>query len=274
MSEPRRKKSLLRRAFANQYNYILLGGAGLFALATFSWLPLVVGAGIEALWLTFGPDTGFFRRWVEKQETAEARDRFARQAAAALASLDKGYVSRFKQLEELAEEISKLAEDNPSLETSLIQEEMKKLGSLLNSFLQMALVHQRLGEYIGDNSETEIQREINRLERALQGERNREVQASLRQNLALEEKRMRQHARIASAFKVVTIKMDTLEKAFRYLRSHILAIGKQEDLSSEIDELVVGVDSVAELQAETEPLMDEMRSTRAAAAAARGQKVR
>ena len=274
MSEPKRKKSLVRRAFANQYNYILLGGAGLFALATFSWLPLVVGAGIEALWLTFGPDSGFFRRWVEKQESAEQRDRFSRQASAALAALDKGYVSRFKQLEALAEEISKLAEDNPSLENELIAEEMKKLGSLLRSFLQMAVVHQRLGEYIGDNSETEIQREINRLERALQTEKSRPVQASLRQNLALEEKRMRQHASIASAFKVVTIKMDTLEKAFRYLRSHILAIGKHEQLASEIDELVVGVDSVAELQAETDPVMDELRSARAAAAAARGQKAR
>lgn len=273
MSEQKKKKSLLGRAFANQYNYILLGGAGLFALATFSWLPLVIGAGVEALWLTFGPDTGFFRSWVEKQETAEERDRLARQASSALAVLDKGYVSRFKQLEALAQEISKLAEDNPSLENELIVDEMKKLGSLLSSFLQMAVVHQRLGEYISGNSETEIQREINRLERALSTERNREVQSSLRQNLALEQKRMRQHDSIASAFKVVTIKMDTLEKAFRYLRSHILAIGKHEELSSEIDELVLGVDSVEQLQAETDPVMDELRSARAAAAT-RGQKAR
>ena len=80
------------------------------------------------------------------------------------------------------------------------------------------------------------------------------------------------HASIASAFKVVTIKMDTLEKAFRYLRSHILAIGKHEELSTEIDELVLGVDSVEQLQAETDPLMDELRGARAAAA--RTQKAR
>ena len=49
--------------------------------------------------------------------------------------------------------------------------------------------------------------------------------------------------------------------------------GKHEELASEIDDLVVGVDSVAELQAETDPVMDELRTARAAAAA-RGQKVR
>jgi hypothetical protein len=263
-----KKKSLFRRAFANQYNGILLAGIGLFSLATFSWLPLLVGAGIEALWLTLGPDTPFFRRWVEAQETAEQRDRYAAQAAAAIHGLERGYVARFKELEGLAAEISTLAEENASLETALIQDEMKKLGSLLSSWLQMAAVHQRLGRHIGDNSETEIQREINQLERALAGEKNREVQASLRQNLALEQKRMKQHQQIAATFKVITIKMDTLEKAFRYLRTHILAISKREELSSELDELVIGVDSVEALDAETDPqLDDDLRRARAAAAA-------
>lgn len=273
MTTPRpKKKSLFRRAFANQYNFILLAGIGLFSIATFSWLPLLLGAGVEALWLTLGPDTPFFRRWVEQQESAEQREKFEKQAAAAIHGLEPGYVARFKALEGLAAEISSLAEENPSLETSLIQDEMKKLGSLLHSWLQMAAVHQRLGRHIGDNSETEIQREINQLERSLAGEKSREVQASLRQNLALEQKRMKQHQAIASTFKVITIKMDTLEKAFRYLRTHILAISKREQLTSELDELVIGVDSVAELNAEIDPLDDDLR--RARAAAVRPQKTR
>lgn len=268
-----KKKSLFRRAFANQYNYILLAGIGLFSIATFSWLPLLVGAGVEALWLTLGPDTPFFRRWALAQETAEQRERFEQQAAAAIGGLEPGYVARFKQLEALAQEIEKLAEENPSLETSLLQDEMKKLGSLLHSWLQLAAMHQRLGGSIGDNSETEIQREINRLERALAGEKSRDVQASLRQNLALEQKRMKQHQQITATFKVVTIKMDTLEKSLRYLRTHILSIGKREELTSELDELVLGVESVAELEREIDPLDDDLRRARAAAAA-RGQKTR
>jgi hypothetical protein len=270
MSPPERKKSLFRRAFANQYNYILLAGAGLFALATFSWLPLLVGAGLEALWLTLGADSSLFRRWVAIQETREQRKALEDKAASALQTLGprSPYVARFRQLEELGREISRMAADNPSLETSLIQEEMNKLGRLLHSFLQMAVVHQRLAEYVGENSETEIQRDLNHFERALAAETDREVQASLRQSLALAQKRMRQHAGIASAFKVVSLKMDTLEKSFRYLRSHILGISRREELTSEIDDLVLGVESVAELSAETEPLMDELRDTRAAQARA------
>lgn len=277
MTRPEPRKSLLRRAFANQYNYILLAGAGLFALATFSWLPLLVGAGVETLWLTLGADSSLFRRWVALQEGAEKQRALEEQAAGALQALGPGYVRRFQELEELSREISRMAAENPSLETSLIQDEMDKLGRLLHSFLQMALVHQRLARYLDENSETEIQRDINHYERALAGEKDREVQITLRQSLALAQKRMQQQGGIVSAFKLVSLKMDILEKAFRYLRSHILGIGKREELTAEIDELIVGVESVEQLSAETSPLIDELAGARARAgqaAATRPGKVR
>jgi hypothetical protein len=267
LSKPPRK-SFLQRAFANQYNAILLGSAALFAVVTFSWLPLLVGAGVETLWLVLGTDTPFFRKWVEGQENAEAKEELAKQAAAALATLKPSYVERFRDLEKMAQDINRMAEDNPSLETSLIQGEMDKLGKLLNTFLQMATMHQRLSIYMAQNNETEIQRDINRCEQALAAERDREVKASLEQSLTLAQKRMRQHADIESAFKVVSVKMDTLEKSFRYLRSHILAIGKREELTEEIDGLIMGVESVEALNAETDPLIDELSAARARSAAA------
>jgi hypothetical protein len=265
VTRPEPSKTPLRRAFANQYNYILLAGAGLFALATFSWLPLLVGAGLETLWLTLGADSSLFRRWVARQETAEKQKSLQQQAAAALQSLGPGYVRRFRELDELSREISKMAAENPSLETTLIQDEMAKLGRLLHSFLQMAVIHQRLSRYIGENSETEIQRDIHHYERALAVEKDREVQLTLRQSLALAQKRMQQHASILSAFKLVSLKMDILEKAFRYLRSHILGIGKREELTAEIDELILGVESVERLSAETSPIIDELSTARARA---------
>jgi len=257
------KKSILRRAFANQYNAILLGGAGLFALVTFSWLPLLIGAGVETLWLVLGADTPFFKQWVAQQEEGEAKEELAKQAALALKTLKPSYVDRFRALEQMAQDINRMADDNPSLETDLVASEMNKLGKLLDAFLQMALMHQRLSTYMAQNNETEIQRDINRCEQSLAAERDREVKASLQQSLALAQKRMKQHADIESAYKVVSVKMDTLEKSFRYLRSHILAIGKREELTEEIDGLIHGVESVEALNAETDPLIEELAAARA-----------
>jgi hypothetical protein len=266
------KPSLLRRAFANQVNYIAMAGAALFAVTTFSWIPLLIGAGAEILWLTLGADTTLFRRWVEHVEGKERQAEVERRAAEALRSLAPGYLDRFKELEGLAEEVNRLAGDNPSLETQLVQGEMDKLGQLLHTFLQLAVVHQRLATYLAENYETEIQRDISRCEQGLRREENRDVVATLRQGLALAEKRAAQHAAIQASFKVVTMKMETLEKSFRYLKSHVIAISSQEELAREIDDLITGVEAVEEIGTETATMLTDIDRARAAAAQRQGQK--
>jgi len=259
-----RKPSLLKRAFNNQYNYILIGGAALFAVATFSWVPLLIGAGAEGLWLVLGSDSSVFRRWVALQEGKERKAEVERRAAEAMKSLAPSYLDRFQQLQQLADEINRLAGDNPSLETQLVQSEMSKLGQLLNTFLQMAVVHQRLATYLEENYDTEIQRDIDRCEVSLKKGKDPEVASTLRQSLGLAEKRLKQHATIESSFKVVTVKMETLEKSFRYLKSHVIAISSQEELAQEINELILGVEAVEELGSETEGLLSDIGRARAA----------
>src|SRR5215831_12082682 len=265
-STPPKRPSVWRRAFANQYNFIFIGASALFALTTFSWIPLLLGAGAEALWLTLGADSTFFRRWVALQEGKERQQEVERKAIAAAQSLSPQYLERFRELEAIAEEIRKLASDNPSLETQLVKPEMDKLGRLLHTFLQMAVVHQRLAAYLDEGYEGEIERDIDRCEKGLARERNPEVVVSLRQSLGLAEKRLKQHHSIQASFKSVSLKMETLEKSFRYLKSHVIAVASQEELAQEIDELITGVEAVEELGDQTDSLLSDIDRARAAAA--------
>ena len=59
-----------------------------------------------------------------------------------------------------------------------------------------------------------------------------------------------------------------MEKSFDYLKSHILGIGSHQELTEELDNLVTGVSSVAELEASTSDLMSDLRATAAARATA------
>jgi|tagenome__1003787_1003787.scaffolds.fasta_scaffold20912617_2 hypothetical protein len=264
---PRRKPgSLLKRALLNQYNYILVGATALFTLASGSWLPAVVGAGAEVLWLVLGADSGPFRRWVDRQESREVAERMRKDAAQMVAGLADGYRQRVTALERMSREIETLAGDNQGLETSLLQGEMAKLGELLHSFLKMCTTHQRLTRYLGDNPVSDVERDIARCQRALRQEEDPRVQASLRQALSLAQKRLKQHTEIEGAWKALSVQMDTLEKAFDYLRSHILGIGTQGELADELDNLVTGVASVAELEASTSELMSELHATAVARA--------
>lgn len=259
MAKPRSSlRDLYRRAFFNQYNMILIGGTALFALTTFSWLPLLIGAGMEVLWMALGPDTTLFKRWVAAQETREEREALKHEVAQAMELLDKAYLQRFAHLQELGEEVQALARGNESLAAPLIEEEMSKLGELMHSFLQMAVVHQRLSRYLQESTAREIRRDIEECEQALGRERDAEVVMSLRQGLVLAEKRLAQHERIASSCKALGVKMQTIEKSFLYLKSHILGISRSEELSDEIAQLISGVESVAALSAETEGIIAEL----------------
>jgi hypothetical protein len=256
-----KKRSLFHRAFYNQYNYILMGGAALFSIATFTWIPLMLGAGIEALWLFLGSDSSPFKRWVTIQESLEERERLKLRAQEALKTLEPGYLQRFRGLEQCSERIQKLAEDNPSLETSLVQAEMDKLGKLLHSFLEMAVTHQRLGHYLIDNDETELRRDIEATDRALKHEQNAAVISGLKQGLALAQKRLKQHQGIEANWRALGVKMDTLDKSFRYLESHVVAISERAQLAEEIDELIVGVDAVSDLAQETTMSLEDIETT-------------
>lgn len=249
-----KKRGVFSRAFWNQYNLILLGGAALFSLTTFSWIPLLLGAGAEALWMVLGADSSLFRRWAAIQEGKEAREALEQRTTKALTTLEQSYVTRFHELAELAQEIEKQAKENDSLETSMIQGEMDKLGQLLHSFMDMAVLHQRFSHHLAENDYREIRRDIESCERALRDEGDTEVASGLRQSLELARKRMKQHERIEATHRLLGVKMDTLEKSFRYLQSHILSISKPEELSAELDGLIVGVESVEELNQEMQAM--------------------
>src|SRR4051812_36821231 len=244
MSEQTRKPgSILKRALLNQYNYILLGGTVLFTLATGSWLPAVVGAGAEVLWLVLGADSSAFRRWVERQETKEAKQRMLAEIGTLLGTLEPAYTERFEALHRTSEEVQALARENKGIEGALLQDELAKLGHLLHSFLKMAAQHQRLSRYLNANPASDVERDIARCQRALKQEPDARVQQSLKQALSLAQKRLRQQDQIQGAWRALSVQMDTVEKSFDYLKSHILGIGTREELAQELDNLVTGVAS-------------------------------
>jgi hypothetical protein len=263
-------RSVFARALLNQYNFIFLGGASLFSLATGSWLPAIVGAGAEVLWAVLGADSQAFRRWAELQEAKEEKQRLRAQAAQLVQTLDREYVARFQSLREQADEIQTLARENQGFETSLLQSEMAKLDELLGAFLKMAANHQRLAHYLRANPSSDVERDIARGQRALRQEDDPRVQASLKQAMALAQKRLRQHEQIENAWKALSVQMDTLEKAFDYLKSHILGIGTGAELAEELDNLVTGVATVSELEASTNELMTELHAHAAKVVAIKG----
>src|SRR5512135_510528 len=105
MAAEGKKRSLLHRAFHNQYNYIWMGAAAVFSVVTFTWIPMLIGGGVEALWLVLGADSSPFKRWVAIQETLEEREDLKKRAQESLGQLEPEYLARFRDLEQVSERI-------------------------------------------------------------------------------------------------------------------------------------------------------------------------
>ncbi|MBI3203085.1 MAG: hypothetical protein IT377_03800 [Polyangiaceae bacterium] len=260
MSRDLSLKQLYKRAVFNQYNMILLGGAGLFAATTMSVIPLIVGGGIELLWLVLGADTSFFKRWVLNQVEKEKAEALERETAGVLAKLHPNYVQCFRELQDLAATIEKLVLENPTIKNDLIKDEMKKLGQLLFTYVRMAVLHQRLAQYLTEERAAYIESAIANAKRELARETRKEVRNSLEQNLELANKRMAQHQAIDASYRTLSVRMDTLENSFRYLKSHVVGVGGHDELRQQIDGLVEGVDFVEELTNETDSVLDAIEA--------------
>ncbi len=83
---------------------------------------------------------------------------------------------------------------------------------------------------------------------------------AIEQNLELAKKRMKQHRAIEISYRTLTVRMDTLDNSFRYLKSHVVGVGGHEELREQIDGLVQGVDFVEELAHETDTMFEAIEA--------------
>src|SRR5205807_4846873 len=65
----------VKEAFHSQYNWIAMTGVGAFALLSGTFLPIILGAGLEMIYLAIVPQSSRFRRLIRSLKFAEEQDR-------------------------------------------------------------------------------------------------------------------------------------------------------------------------------------------------------
>ena len=108
------------------------------------------------------------------------------------------------------------------------------------------------GSIAADTSAAEIEQEMSRTRQQLAGEKDLSVRVSVRQSLALAERRLSQWEHIGNTRRAVEVQLDTLEKSFSYLRSRAMTSDRAVDVSQDIDALLSQTSSVTAVEAETQ----------------------
>jgi hypothetical protein len=253
-------ESSLKHAVLNQVNLILLAGAVLFALAVGSRVPLVLAAVVEVAWLLVGRFVPPFNRWMSVQAKGQEEQRWAEDTELAAGALDAESAARVRSVGAAASEIWRMAQEQ-HLDQVLGPETRNKLGGLVFSFTRMATVWQRLTKFLGDSRTTSVEEELVRLGQALADEKDPGVRLSLRQALAVGQRRLKQLEQIESTRRTLEVKMYTLQMSFDYVRSQVFSGAGADDLASALDEMVAAAGFVSEVEAEAAASLSRVRVT-------------
>jgi hypothetical protein len=253
------RAGLLRRAFFNQYNLILLGGAAAFALALPSYWPLLAAGVGEVVWITIGAGSAWWRGVVERQQSRELQAHHADTRSMAAAGLAPHYATRLKALEGLSREIRRLVIDR-GLDPSPLDREGRGLDAMLLVFVKIATLHHQLDQFAGAGSVGHVEQELMRLGQQLADEKDMSVRLTLRQALTLGQRRLKQHEQIDSQRRALGIKLSTLEMSFDYLRSHVFGGSSAEELALALDELAAGASFLPAAEAEVQASIAKLQN--------------
>lgn len=236
LEEPTPRPSYVARAFGVQYNLILIGGAGLFALALASPWPLVAGVLAELAWLGIGSNLGFVRRWLDRREALEEHPPAAPADTAERASFDRVHQHRLYLFDQALNELKTLGS---SLGDTAYRRSLAELEQVRVAFEATCRIHQGLQRFLEGTPEAELTEEVARLKRAAEVEQDLDAKMGIRQALVLAKRRVEQRQGMLTELATLSLRLETLEQAVLHLVRQGRALGANAQLAAEIDALVV-----------------------------------
>jgi hypothetical protein len=245
-----------RYAFKNPYNLALLGGFATAAAATGNWWLALCGAGVEALWMLFAPDSRLLRKlWFDKWHAADMAAAQRAELDAKFKTLPEGEAMRCLALKEKQEQINKLAQENPAFTVDLLTGELKKLDDLVRSFLELSVTCARYQDYLRSVDVDEIERDLRRYHQIAERGDGAEKRQLAQKNIAVLEKRKEKYAEIRSYLSSARGQLELIENTFRLLADQIVTMRSPTELSGQLDELLDGVEAVRQTTRETDRLL-------------------
>jgi len=244
-------------AFKNPYNLSLLIAAGATAAMTGNWWLAVAGAGVEALWMLFAPDSKLLqkvawdKRWAQEQDAAKQAELDAK-----FKLLPEGDAMRCLALREKQEQINKLAEENPAFTVDLLSGELQKLDDLVRAFVELSVTCARYNQYLQSVDVDEIERDLRRYQQIMEKSAGDAEKRTLAQkNMTVLLKRKDKYGEIRGYLSTARGQLELIENTFRLLADQIVTMRSPTELSGQLDELMDGVEAVRQTTRETDRLL-------------------
>lgn len=250
----RSTKDYAWRLFHNVYNYSLLGGAATAAIMTDQWWILLGALGAEAVWMIFAPDNERLRNALDIQMDQEAMAEKAKNREGLLKRLSKPEQVRCQQLMSKQWEITHLAAENPTFSGELVRQEVGKMDTLVNSFIDLATTSARYREYLDREDIGDVERLARSYEREAEASEGHTRELA-KKNLAIVKTRLERLREIKEFVDRAAGQLELIENSFALLADQIVSMRSPGELTGQLDELIDGVEAVRQTARESDRLL-------------------
>jgi hypothetical protein len=254
----RKWRDYAKPLFHNVYNYTLLAGVVAASVLTQNWALLLLGIGLEVVWMINAPDNKALRRRLDTRFDAQARSLRALERERRIEALPPKEAKRCRALLGKRSEIVRLAGENSNFESVLLAPELEKLDELVDAFIELSHSACRQAAYLQKEDVGDIERQRKVYERALEGggpadDLNRQnLGVVMRRLEILQELRdflIRSHHQIA-----------LIESNFALIADQIVSMRTPQELGRELDVLTDGVQAIRDTERMAEQALGNVTS--------------
>ena len=254
---PQDKINFVTEAFHLQYNWIAMVSAGAFALVSGSFLPIILGGGLELMYLAIVPQNWRFQRLVKSWKFAEEQQKQQQKLSEMLASLQAEMQSRYVHAAQVCSAIHSNFAQFSSTSQIFLQQIDARLQGLLSGHARLLLAAAQQQQYVKSTEQDGIKREIASLQKALSSDPPK-VQEINKKRIEILTKRLEKFDKISENRKVVDAQCSAVEDVLMLVRDQSVTMRDPQQVSERLDSLVHDVEQTEQTVQQVEAIFSDM----------------
>ena len=254
---PQENINYVREAFHLQYNWIAMVSAGAFALVSGSFLPILLAAGLELMYLAIVPQNWRFQRLVRSWKFAEQQQKREQKLSEMLATLPADMQSRYVHAAQVCGAIRTNFAQFSSTSQIFLQQIDSRLQGLLNGYARLLLTAAQQQQYVKSTEPDGIQREIAALQKSLASD-SPKVQEINKKRIEILSKRLEKFAKISENRKVVDAQCSAVEDVLMLVCDQSVTMRDPQQVSERLDGLVHDVEQTEQTVQQVEAIFSDM----------------
>jgi hypothetical protein len=251
--------NFVKEAFRLQYNWIALAGVSAFAILSGSFLPILLGAGVEMMYLAIVPQNGRFQRLVRSWKFAEKLEQNQQQFAELLNMLPSEARARYMQLAQVCASVRRNFSQLSSTSQIFLQQVDARLDGLLRGYARLLLSFSQQQQYLKTTDQNEIKKEISGLQRSMNSD-SPKVQDINKKRIEILNKRLEKYQKIAENQNVVNAQCSAVEDVLHLVRDQSVTMRDPQQVSEQLENLVKDVEQTEQTVQQVEAVFGSMSS--------------